>query len=335
MFTQHLIAVMAALCMAAYPAAAAPAGEPRVAATIKPVHSLIAAIMEGASSPKLLLSGAVSAHVYSLKPSDARMLHEADFVVRVGDNYEVFLNKSLKALSKKTRVIALDEIQGLTLLRAREGGDFEAHTHGHTHGHGHGHGHSHGHDHSHDHGKAKTAAKGHSHGGHDAHLWLDPGNAQIAAGYLAAELARAMPQHAELFKANVEKLKARLAALDQELAETLAPVRSKPYVVFHDAYQYFERRYGLQPIGSITLSPERQPGARHVASIRKKLKRLKAACVFAEPQFEPKLVATLIEGTDAKPGILDPIGADIKEGPEAYFELLRRLGSSLKTCLAP
>ena len=125
----------------------------------------------------------------------------------------------------------------------------------------------------------------------------------------------------------------KLDALTKEIEADLKPIRDRGYVVFHDAYQYFEKRFGLSAVGSITVSPEVLPGAERVSELRDKVESLNASCVFSEPQFEPKLVKTITENTDAGTGVLDPLGANIKDGPELYFTLIRNMAKSLKDCL--
>lgn len=291
----------------------------RVVVTIKPVHALAAAVMEGAGTPDLLIKGGGSPHSYALRPSDARLLGSADIVIRVSPFLEVFLERPLASFSKQSRIVSVDALAGVTLLPVREGGAFE------------------GHDHGHERGREAWHVVGpdhEPHAGHDAHLWLSTANAAAIADQLAAIFAEARPAHADLFRSNASRLKSRLAELRGELQGRLTPVKDKPFVVFHDAYQYFEAEFGLRSVGSITLSPERQVGAARIAAIRAKIAQTGSACVFSEPQFEPKLVATVLEGTDAKKGVLDPLGAELPEGTEQYFQLLRNLAGSLTACLA-
>ena len=175
---------------------------------------------------------------------------------------------------------------------------------------------------------------GHHHGGLDVHVWLDPMNAKRWVHEITHELEEADPANGEKYEANEKRLMARLDALDEELKSKLAPLKGAPYIVFHDAYQYFEKRYGLNAIGSVTISPENKPGAARLVEIRKKVRDTKSICVFSEPQFEPKLVKVVMEGTDAGTGVLDPLGADIPAGEDAYFTLLRNMAKSLNTCLS-
>ena len=186
----------------------------------------------------------------------------------------------------------------------------------------------------HKHEKAKDDHHGeHHHGGLDAHAWLDPIYAKKWVHEITHELEEVDPANKEKYEANEKRLMARLDALNEELKSTLAPLKGAPYIVFHDAYQYFEKRYGLNAIGSVTLSPEKKPGAARLVEIRKKVRDSKSICVFSEPQFQPKLVKVVMEGTGAGTGVLDPLGANIPAGEDAYFTLLRNMAKSLKGCL--
>jgi zinc transport system substrate-binding protein len=309
------IALLASAILA--PGGAKAADELKVLVSIKPVHSLAVAVMEGAGTPELLIKGAGSEHSYTLRPSEARSIAAADMVIRVSKTLETFLDKPIASLARDARVVTLAELPGVRLLPIRAGGTYDAHGHSHSHGHE-------------DHGEGAIHEDG---DGDDPHLWLDPANAAAIADGLAAVFAQARPAQAARFKDNADKLKARLAAFDADLAQRLAPVRAKPFITFHDAYQYFEAHYGIASAGAITLSPERQVGAARLKAIRARIEAAHAVCVFAEPQFEPKLVDTLIEGTDARKGVLDPLGADLPEGKEQYFTLLGNLAKSLTACL--
>jgi zinc transport system substrate-binding protein len=327
-------------------AAPAVAAGPNVVVSIKPIHSLVASIMQGVGEPSLIVEGAASPPIYNMKPSNASALQAAKVVFWVGPGLEAFLDKPLDALSGSAKVVELSEAPGLEKLKFREGGAFEAHDHG-DEGHGdEGHGEE-GHKHAegeaeHDDAAAPEAAAGHDHGhdhehGHgdtDMHMWLDPVNAKAMAAEIEKTLAEADPDNAGAYKANLEALNKRLDDLDAKLAETVAPVKDKPFVVFHDAYQYFEHRYKVRVAGSITVSPEVLPGAERLSQIHAKIKELGATCVFAEPQFEPKLINVVIEGTPAKSGTLDPEAGTLDAGPDLYFQLMENIGTSLKTCLA-
>lgn len=307
-----------------YVAAAGPVlAELKVVATIKPIHSLAAAVMAGVGEPRLLIDGAGSPHTFALKPSDAKALNEADLILRVSDGLEPFMIKILKSLPKTARVVTLEEVPGLTLHAQRTGGTFEEHAHAGDHAHGKG---------GHKHDKA-----GHKQGkpeaGRDGHIWLDPANAKLIAGHIAEVLATEAPEQAGRFRSNLKTLLDRLDQLSAELEGSLRPLSGRPYIVFHDAYQYLERRYNLSPVGSVTISPDLMPSAKRLAALRRKISALKAVCVFAEPQFEPKLVRTVVEGISTRTGTLDPLGAAVPAGSDLYFTVMRALASDLKACL--
>ncbi|MCP8893661.1 zinc ABC transporter substrate-binding protein [Shinella daejeonensis] len=345
-------------------AIAARAGTPDVVVSVKPIHSLVAAIMQGVGEPGLIVEGAASPHTYSMKPSNATALQKADLVFWVGPGLEPFLEKPLETLGVKATVVELEDAPGLEKLPFREGGPFEDHDHGHAHAedeqHAHQDGHDHGtetgenHDHEkeaghkdHEHGESEGHEHGeteghehaheeghdHDHGAFDSHLWLDPQNARAMAAEIASKLVEKDAANAPSYEANLAALNERLDALDREIVEIVAPVRDKPFIVFHDAYQYFEHRYGVRTAGSITVSPESLPGADRLSKIRQKVVDLGATCVFAEPQFEPKLVNVVLEGTPAKSGTLDPEAATFDAGPELYFTLMKGIATSLRDCL--
>ncbi len=285
----------------------------KVVVTIKPVHSLAAAILEGVTEPKLLLDGAASPHAYALKPSDAEALSNADAIVRVSENLEVFLEKAIASLPANARVIDLDQTPGLTLLPVRKARVLVQAGKGES--------------------TEEAGGDHHDHGPIDVHFWLDPLNAISIAEYLARQFSDLDAEHAAQYQANAQKLKAKLSALDAELKGLFAGVSAKPFIVFHDVTQYLEHRYGLHGLGAVTLSPERAPGAKRLAAIRHEITDAQAICVFSEPQFPPKLIETLTQGTRAKQGVLDEIGVAIPAGPEQYFSLMRSDAQSLAACL--
>ncbi len=304
--------------------------EVNVVASIKPVHSLVAAVMEGVGAPGLIIEGAGSPHNYALKPSQAQMLEQANLVFWIGHEIEAFLEKPLETIGANARSVELIDAHDLNRLDFREGGAFEKHDHddhdeaaeaGNDDGHGH----------------EKTAEAGHDdndHGAFDAHVWLDPMNAKAMVHEIEEALVAADPDNAAKYEANAEAVSAKLDTLIAEVGAELEPVRDKGFIVFHDAYQYFENRFGVTASGSITVSPEVLPGAERITEIRARVNELGAACVFAEPQFEPKLISTVIEGTQARSGVIDPLGAELENGPDLYFQVIRNMASSIKTCLS-
>ena len=285
---------------------------PRVVVTIKPLHALVAGVMEGVGKPRLLLQGAQSPHTFTLRPSDVRKLGDADLIVWVSKDFETFLSHSLKSLPPRTRVLQLQDSPGITQLPIRQGGVWES-----------------GHDHAHAEPEHEELAGQPI----DPHIWLSPQNAREIVTLVKQALIELDPDNEQRYQDNARELKTRLNDLDQELLARLTPVQWVPFIVFHDAYQYFERHYHLNAIGSITLSPDRKPGARRIHEIHAKLEKLEARCIFSEPQFEPKLLKTIVADTQVGTGVLDPIGADIPAGEDAYFILMRRLTDNLVTCL--
>ncbi|MCT7376197.1 zinc ABC transporter substrate-binding protein [Chelativorans salis] len=323
-----------------------------VVASVKPIHSLVAAVMQGVGEPQLLVKGADSPHTYTMRPSEAGMLQEAKVVFWVGPGLETFLEGPLESLAGDAMTVELSETPGLTLLEPREGGAFEAHAHekdddhheeeaeaGHDHDEGghedaHEEAHAHEGDHEEAHGHDEEEHEAHSHDEADMHLWLDPENARKMVRRIADTLSEVDPDNKSAYQENAAALDARFDTLLAETNEKLAAVRGRPFVVFHDAYHYFERRFDIPAAGSITVSPDAQPGARRLSEIHDKIAELDAACVFSEPQFEPKVVQVVIEGTNARSGALDPLGADIEDGPELYSTLIGNMATALADCLS-
>lgn len=283
--------------------------KPRVLVSIPPLHSLAASVMAGAGSPDLLMPGSASPHDFSLKPSQAQQIQKADLVVWVGPEMEGFLMKPLRGLKDKGKLVTMSALPGMTKLEPREGGPWEAHAHEEEQGHAH--------------GDLET----------DGHLWLDIGNARLLAAALALKLAALDPAQADIYRQNAKALDARLEQLDASLKRDLAPLAGHSYVVYHDAMQYFERRYGLMPAGSITLE-ERKPSAKTIARLRQKITKLGAKCVFKEPQAPARPAEMLAEGLPVRIASLDDLGAGIEPGPALYERLLQGLSESLRGCLA-
>lgn len=324
-----------------------------VVASIKPVHSLVAAVMKGVGEPSLIVAGAGSPHTYSMRPSEARMIEGASVLFWIGPDLEMFLRGPLDTLAGNAKVVELGEADGLTVLPYREGGPFESHDHAHDHEAGESgddhsddhesedHADEHAHDHSHDHSHETAAheddghdhSHDHAHGAHDTHLWLDPENAKVFVGEIEAALSQADPDNAGAYAENAAVTIERLDALIGEIRAALETIENRGFVVFHDAYQYYENRFDFPAAGSITVSPEVMPGAQRLGEIRDRIRELGVACVFSEPQFEPRLVSVVMEGTDARAGVLDPYGADLEDGPDTYFEAMANLTASLTECL--
>ncbi len=300
-----LAAAVVALATLALPAQAQ--SDPvRAVASIAPLHSLLAALMAGAGTPELLVPAERSPHGYSLKPSEAEILAQAQLIVWIGPGLDAFVKRAARSLAPDAVAIEAVELPGLALYPPAAG-----------------------HDHDEEPGEeAATPAW-------DPHIWLDPANAKVVAAALADVLVRLDPAHAALYAANRAALEGRLDALDRELRARLAPFYDVRFVTFHSAYQYLERRYGLNGGEALTIDPEQRPGARRVGEIRKEIEAEGVRCVFTEPQFPAALVGTLIEGTAVRTAAIDPVGFGLASGPDEYFELLDRLGRSLADCLAP
>ncbi|WP_416898340.1 MAG: zinc ABC transporter substrate-binding protein [Minwuia sp.] len=331
---------------------AAKSETPKVVASIQPVHSIVASVMAGVGEPHLLLKPGTSPHSYAMKPSDAAALNGADLVVWVGPAIETFLERPLETLSGNAEVLTIMKAHGMNLLPLREGGEFEAHDHDHGHGeHGHkehadkdhdDHGHKeHGHK-DHDHGHKEPAHKDHDDHGHkgeapehvEAHIWLETGNAAVIAAEVAEHLSEIDPQNAARYQANAERLTQELKALGEELHEMLEPVEGRGFIVFHDAWQHFERQFHLSAAGSITITPDVAPGARRLSELKSKITGGNVACLFSEPQYDNRIVNQLASDTGARVGVADPLGSDIPPGPGHYAAMMRAAAKALRDCLA-
>ena len=295
-----------------------------VVASIKPIHSLVSAVMQGVGEPSLLIEGAGSPHNYSLKPSQANELQKANLIFWIGHDLEAFLERSIENIAPQAVSVPLIESHGIKTLPFREGASFDEHDHDKHDEHDHDK-----HD-EHDHDKHDE----HDHGEFDPHVWLDPNNAKILVAEIEEQLTKIYPKHADTFANNANTITKELDALTDEINLELKDVKSKGYIVFHDAYQYFEHRFDMSALGSVTVSPEVMPGVNRIRKLQQKVKQLEAICVFSEPQFEPKLVATITENTSAGSGVLDPLGASIEKGPQLYFKLIRNMALSIKECLS-
>jgi zinc transport system substrate-binding protein len=281
---------------------ASPAAAAEVVASIQPIHALVAGVMAGIGEPRLLLPAGSSPHGYQLRPSDAAALQDADLIVWVGEGLETFLEKPIGTLAGG-EVLELMEVRGLKLLGSRAGGARDAHDH--------------------------------AHGESDPHIWLSPANARAIVAAVAAALGEADAANAAAYAGNAARLTARLEALETELNAELEPVRGQPFIVLHDAFQYFEQAFGLHGAGSVTVSPDRPPSARRLAELRQRIADHDAVCVFGEPQTHSGLVAALVDGTGIGTGQLDAEGrSTLPPGAEAYFALMRGNARALVDCLS-
>jgi zinc transport system substrate-binding protein len=287
---------------------------PKVVVSIKPLHSIVAAVMGKVAEPSLLLSGVNSEHNASFTAQQIALLGQADVVFIIGHDLEVKLGEisGSESVDNKT-FIELSNSPNIMHLTAREGGAWEAHVH--------------------EEGEHKE--EDHVEGviENDPHIWLDPQNAKAMTQAIVAELIRVDQANAAAYQANAKTYMAELDALEAEIKTALSPVKDQPYIVFHDAYQYFENRFALTGVGSISDISGNAPSAARIAEVRVKLTETNAICVFREPQFNDAMVKIISENSTARLGILNPLGADIPPGPAAYGALLRNLASNLKTCL--
>lgn len=328
---------------------------PQVVTTIKPLHSLVSQIMDGVGEPALLISQG-SPHGYQSKPSDAKAIANADMVVWVSNDLETFVAPLLAKSSDGKRQLEWRSISGLYKLKNRSGGLWEEHDHAHEHHHEHEHGkhehaHDHGHEkhehhHGHEHGKHEHAHEHghekhehhhghahHHHGEYNDHLWLGSDAAKSLLNAVTTELSGIDPENKEKYEANLKQALANLDTLNQRIEAKLAPVKNQPYMVFHDAYPYFEQDHGLQPVGVVRVDPEHEPGSKRIAELHNLMRENKVVCIFNEPQFSSRLTSKLVEGTKVRTGTLDPLGAELKVGKTLHGELLNNLADSLQQCL--
>ncbi|CAK9884823.1 MAG: High-affinity zinc uptake system protein ZnuA [Candidatus Erwinia impunctatus] len=280
-----------------------------VVTSIKPLGFIAAAIADGVTPVQILLPDGVSEHAYSLKPSDIKRLQSADLVVWTGPEMEAFMPKVVAQLAaqKSIEIAALPGVKPLLLKGAEEDEHDEE-------GDGHG-------------------GHGHHHGEYNMHLWMSPEIAKQAAVAIHAKLSELMPENRDKLNANLQHFEVTLAAADKKISAELAPVKGKGYFVFHDAYTYFEKHFGLTPAGHFTVNPEIQPGAQRLHKIRTELVEQKAVCVFAEPQFRPAVIEAVAKGTQVRQGVLDPLGTNITPDKDSYVTFLSQLSSQYSSCL--
>lgn len=350
---RHLLLSCSFLLPASLMAGAAQAEPPRVVSDIPPVHGLVARVMQGVSEPQLLVRPGASPHSYSLRPSDARALSDADLVVWVGPALEPWLEGPLDELAAGAHQMRLLDLPDTLRLEFREGAVFstggedhdegqgheDAHDRDHDHEDAHGHedahegdhdhedahDHEEAHDHDHDHG--------HDHHGVDPHAWLAPQNGKQWLVAIADELAELDPENAQLYRNNAAEGAAEIDAVVAALQGELG-AQTGQFVVFHDAYQYFEQAFGLNALGAISLGDASDPSPARLDALRDALLSAEASCVFAEPQFNPGLVQAVIGTSDMQSAVIDPLGTKIETGADFYPELLRSLGGDMASCLA-
>jgi zinc transport system substrate-binding protein len=287
--------------------AGAVAASPRIVADIAPVQSLVAMVAGDLAAPQVLLPPDASPHHYALRPSQADMLTQADLVVRVGDALTPWLGAAVRTLAADAAVLDLMALPATAILDTREAGGGAADDHGHDH------------DHDHD--------------GPDPHVWLDPDNALIWLDAIAAQLARLDPANADTYAGNAATARSTIIAATDQARTTLAPVADRPFVVFHDAYQYYEARFGLTQVGALSVSDATPPGPARLSELRSEVVARGAVCAFAEPQFNTALLDTLAEGTDLRRAVLDPLGTALPAGPGFYPALITTMADTIAACL--
>lgn len=299
-----ILLLLSTFLLTALPAQAAP----RVVVTIKPIHSLVANVMQGIAEPVLMIQGNHSPHTFTLKPSQMHQLENADIIFWVGESLETSLQKTLHNAAEKHRVVELLETPGLVQLGTRSDQHWEP--------------------------EQAQNDEHHHDSALDPHIWLSPENAAKLVQYIAATLSQFDPQNAHSYNANASSTLARIHQLDEQIAQQLKPLQAYRFVVFHDAYQYFEHHYNLNAVAAVTLSPDRLPGARHISEIKWRIKKLQVSCIFNETQFNSSLVNSLQQDKPVKTGSLDPLGATLSAGPDAWFELMQHISDSISGCLS-
>ena len=317
--------------------------EVNVVTTIKPLHSLVSSVMKGVGEPSLIIEGTNNPHTFVFKPSHAKMIEEADIIFWIGEDLEAFMEKPLDSLAEEAQVISFMALSSIEKLKFREKNIFDDHD-GHEDEHeGHEDEDDHGHkddDHDDDHDGHEDEHEGHdddhndahahAHGEFDAHIWLDPVNAKKMVLEIAHELSDLDPNNKVKYEDNAN---ATIKSLD-ELVDSNKKILSKDisYVVFHDAYQYFENRFGVIPAGALTLNPDVLPGAKQIADIQDVINDKGIKCIFSEPQYNPKIIETIGNDMKISTGVMDPLGANIDAGPSMYSELINGIANSIKDC---
>ena len=280
--------------------------EIKVVTTIQPLHSLISNVMGNKGKLDLILEGTASPHSFTLKPSHAKMLENADVIFWIDKDLESFLEKPLKSIPKKAKVVHLMDISGLEIHKFREKNIYGGHDDHDKHGHA------------------------HAHGEFDVHIWLDPNNAKVIVKEVANQLATLDSKNSDFYNKNAKKTLNKLDNLINKIDKSINKKAS--FVTFHDAYQYFEKRFGIEALGALTINTDIQPGAKQIEEIQHLVEDKNIKCIFSEPQFNPKLINMIAKSTGAKTGILDPLGSSYKPGNDLYFNLINDLYENLNKC---
>ena len=317
--------------------------EVNVVTTIKPLHSLVSSVMKGVGEPSLIIEGTNNPHTFVFKPSHAEMIENADIVFWIGEDLEAFMEKPLDSLAKNAKTISFMDLASIEKLKFREQNIFDDHDdHGHDDHDDHGHkdddhddhddhdGHDDEHDGHDDHDDHAGHHDGHNHGEFDAHIWLDPANAKEMVLEISHELSELDPSNKSKYEDNASKTIVALDKLIEEVDKSLS--KDISYIVFHDAYQYFEKRFGVIPAGALTLNPDVLPGAKQIADIQDVINDKGIKCIFSEPQYNPKIIETLGNDMNISTGVMDPLGAYIDAGPSMYSDLINQIANSIKDC---
>ena len=309
----HKNTLLFAALSAALWGSATQAANAAVVASLKPLGFIASAIADGVTDTQVLLPDGASEHDYSLRPSDVKRLQGADLVVWIGPEMEAFMEKSVKNIpnAKQVTIAQLNDVKPLLMKGADDDDD----------------------DHGHSDAGDEKSDEHHHHGDYNMHLWLSPEIARASAVAIHEKLVELMPQSRAKLDANLKDFEAQLASTETQVGNELAPLKGKGYFVFHDAYGYFEKQFGLTPLGHFTVNPEIQPGAQRLHEIRTQLVEQKATCVFAEPQFRPAVVEAVARGTTVRMGTLDPLGTNIKLGKTSYSAFLNQLANQYASCL--
>ena len=306
--------------------------EIKVVTTIQPLHSLISNVMGNKGKLDLILEGTASPHSFTLKPSHAKMLENADAIFWIDKDLESFLEKPLKSIPKKAKVIHLMDISGLEIHKFREKNIYGGHDDHDKHGHK-----EDKHDDHDKHGQKEAKhddhdkhGHAHAHGEFDVHIWLDPNNAKVIVKEVANQLATLDSKNSDFYKENSKKTINKLDNLINKIDKSINKKAS--FVTFHDAYQYFEKRFGVEALGALTINTDIQPGAKQIEEIQHLVEDKNIKCIFSEPQFNPKLINMIAKSSGAKTGILDPLGSSYKPGNDLYFNLINDLYENLNKC---
>jgi zinc transport system substrate-binding protein len=313
--------------------------EVKVVTSIKPLHSLASYLMDGVGKPDLIVDGYASPHGFSMKPSHAKMLQDADLIFWVGEDLENFLEKPLNSIAKKAEKIELMDIKGLNVLSFRERNIFDEHD---DHDDHEGHTKKKKDDHDdHDDHEGHTKKKkddhddhddheGHGHGEYDPHIWLDPINAKVILKEMTEHLIENDSKNTSTYKSNLDNALKDIDKLTMNVMTELN--QSVSSIVFHDAYQYFEKRFNVNILGAFTVNTDVMPGAEQLAQIREIIEHDKVSCVFSEPQFNPDIIKAVAKDMNIKTGVIDPLGATLDPGKDLYFDLIRNMSASFKGC---